>query len=144
MAEERSGLIIAAIVAVVGIVAITMIVEAKNDKVTICHKVPTDNPQTISVSVNSLDAHSAHGDSVGACGDSGGACAGLDGYTCEQRDGCQFCRLSNSCISDDELCGDYETCTSGAACTSDADCPGGSCATDKLGNQACLCPIGGL
>lgn len=40
-----------------------------NDKITICHFPPgnPDNPQTITISKNALDAHLAHGDYVGEC-----------------------------------------------------------------------------
>ena len=39
------------------------------NKVTICHIPPgnPDNPQTITISVNALQAHLAHGDNIGSC-----------------------------------------------------------------------------
>jgi len=37
------------------------------EKVTICHKPGTPAEQTITISVNALDTHLAHGDFVGAC-----------------------------------------------------------------------------
>lgn len=42
-----------------------------NDKIVICHYPPgnPDNPQTISISVNALEAHLAHGDQIGVCGE---------------------------------------------------------------------------
>lgn len=36
-------------------------------KVTICHKENNNGGKTITVSVNALSAHQAHGDTVGAC-----------------------------------------------------------------------------
>lgn len=41
----------------------------ENGKIEICHYTPgnPDNPQTITISVNALDAHLAHGDYIGAC-----------------------------------------------------------------------------
>lgn len=42
-----------------------------SDKITICH-IPPGNPgnlQTITISVNALEAHLAHGDHIGGCGD---------------------------------------------------------------------------
>ncbi len=43
--------------------------EENNQKIIICHFSPgnPDNPQTITVSENALDAHLAHGDTLGAC-----------------------------------------------------------------------------
>ncbi|MFA5782563.1 MAG: T9SS type A sorting domain-containing protein [Bacteroidales bacterium] len=40
-----------------------------NGKIEVCHYTPgnPDNPQTITISVNALDAHLAHGDYIGAC-----------------------------------------------------------------------------
>jgi hypothetical protein len=45
--------------------------KANNEKITICH-IPPGNPENsfeITVSVNALRAHLAHGDSVGGCDD---------------------------------------------------------------------------
>ncbi len=47
----------------------TVAAQGKNEKVTICH-IPPGNPanaHTITVSVNALDAHLAHGDTQGPC-----------------------------------------------------------------------------
>ena len=43
--------------------------EPDRKKVTICHIPPgnPNNPQTITVSVNALQAHLAHGDTLGPC-----------------------------------------------------------------------------
>ncbi|MCX7955273.1 MAG: hypothetical protein N3A01_08840 [Bacteroidales bacterium] len=40
-----------------------------NDKITICHYPPgnPNNPQTITISINALEAHLAHGDYIGPC-----------------------------------------------------------------------------
>jgi uncharacterized protein YraI len=40
-----------------------------SQKITICH-MPGDNQVTITVDMSALDAHLAHGDSIGACGES--------------------------------------------------------------------------
>ncbi|HBS85977.1 MAG: hypothetical protein A2W91_08525 [Bacteroidetes bacterium GWF2_38_335] len=42
-----------------------------NGKITICHFPPgnPDNPQTIIINANALDAHLAHGDQIGNCSD---------------------------------------------------------------------------
>ncbi len=48
---------------------------SQDEKVTICHIPPgnTDNPHTITISESALDAHLAHGDTIGACdGGTGG------------------------------------------------------------------------
>jgi hypothetical protein len=59
----------------VGLLALGMIfitgtsLTESNDKVTICH-IPPGNPgnaHSITISVNALPAHMAHGDSMGAC-----------------------------------------------------------------------------
>lgn len=42
-----------------------------NDKVTLCHKPDGTNPHQITISVNALPAHLAHGDTIGSC-DGGG------------------------------------------------------------------------
>lgn len=39
----------------------------KGHKVVICHKPDGENPHTITVSENAVDAHLAHGDSLGPC-----------------------------------------------------------------------------
>jgi len=50
-----------------GYVISTPDVFAAKEKVTLCHKPGTPAEQTISISVNTLDAHLAHGDFVGTC-----------------------------------------------------------------------------
>ena len=39
------------------------------DQITICHRPPgnPENPQTITISINALQAHLAHGDTIGPC-----------------------------------------------------------------------------
>ena len=139
MDEGRHGLILASIVAIVGIVAIAMIVEAKNDKVEICHKVPKDNPQTISVSVNALQAHLMHGDGVGACSD-GEICVN-DG-TC----GTTLCRLGFTqciageivCLTDGQCDGSGGTCTDDGSCDERILCHEGYTPTCSKGIQECV------
>lgn len=41
---------------------------AAAEKVTLCHKPGTSDEATITVSINALDAHLAHGDTEGECG----------------------------------------------------------------------------
>ncbi len=46
----------------------------KGEKITICH-IPPGNPEnahTIRVSINALEAHLNHGDSIGSCDNGGG------------------------------------------------------------------------
>ncbi|MBI4705619.1 MAG: hypothetical protein HY744_31385 [Deltaproteobacteria bacterium] len=52
-----------------------------DDKITICHHPPgdPDNPQTIQVSQSALDAHLAHGDTLGPCAAPDGGNAGSGG-----------------------------------------------------------------
>lgn len=43
--------------------------EATNNKITICH-IPPGNPEnahSITISINALNAHLAHGDAIGEC-----------------------------------------------------------------------------
>ncbi len=62
----------AAALAMVAIVPLTSSAPAnnhRNQKITICH-IPPGNPanaHSITVSINALDAHLAHGDFVGSC-----------------------------------------------------------------------------
>lgn len=39
-----------------------------NEKVTICHREGNGSSHTITVSINAVPAHLAHGDSIGECG----------------------------------------------------------------------------
>ena len=50
-----------------GYVISTPDVFAAKEKITLCHKPGTPAEQTISIFVNALDAHLAHGDFVGTC-----------------------------------------------------------------------------
>lgn len=44
--------------------------DAQGEKITICHIPPgnPDNAHAITVSINAMEAHLAHGDSIGDCG----------------------------------------------------------------------------
>ncbi|MFD2823697.1 hypothetical protein ACFS5M_08455 [Lacinutrix iliipiscaria] len=47
--------------------------KAQNEKITICH-IPPGNPENsheITVSINALNAHLAHGDTIGKCNGGG-------------------------------------------------------------------------
>jgi len=137
MAEEKHGLVIALIVAIVGIFTVSLVVGAGSDKILICHKVSTDNSQNILVSVNSLGAHLAHGDSIGGCGGiciNDGSCGNIVcpiGY----KSICSFGIAE--CV---ESCDDGRTCVEGASCNLKADCGStGICLFTTPNKGECSC-----
>jgi hypothetical protein len=72
--KPKLAISIIASVMILGVIMPSMLIDdafaKKDDKVTICHIPPgnPDNPQTIQVAENAVEAHLAHGDTLGECG----------------------------------------------------------------------------
>lgn len=96
--------------------------QAKKPKVDVCHVPPgnPDNFHTITVSVNAVPAHLAHGDFIGACADN---CATL----CDDGDPCTI----DACDPGTEQCASTHPpvdCDDGDLCTADScDADTGAC-----------------
>ncbi|MHC5006859.1 MAG: hypothetical protein ACYTGF_05810, partial [Planctomycetota bacterium] len=101
-----------------------MTIAAASKKVTICHLPPGNpgNARTISVSVNALPAHLAHGDSIGPCEPPLGRCCqgGFAGVVCLVNTEAE-CMSSGQFISWEE----------------GLDCPDGDATCEDDGNPAC-------
>lgn len=57
---------------VVILISMNMAGVSSNQKVTICHREGNGSSHEITVSINALPAHLAHGDRIGSCGGGGG------------------------------------------------------------------------
>lgn len=51
---------------------VTIASSSQNEKVTICHREGNGSSHAITVSINAVPAHLAHGDVIGNCGGGGG------------------------------------------------------------------------
>jgi hypothetical protein len=83
------------------------IAAAASNTVTICHMPPGNpaNGQSITISVNALPAHLAHGDTIGPCGDGGGCQSNDDcavGEYCAKEPG--DCDGTGTCAEIPEIC----------------------------------------
>jgi len=105
---------------------------AGNDsKVTICHYPPgnPDNPQTITVGAKALQAHLAHGDTLGPCPS---GCL-LDENLCDDGDAC----TNDICLPTGECAHNPVDCDDGNICTEDICAPAEGCVYTSIDGIPC-------